>query len=106
MVIYATRQTYEQLILHLLAHPLPEARAAGEGILRAVQAVMPSFVARVERPDRGGEWVSYLRGRDEAAARWVARLGLDREGEHDGGPSVRLLHVDGDEEGLLAALLF
>src|SRR4051812_43545724 len=106
MGIYASGQTYEQLILHLLAHPLPEARRAGEGILRAVQAVMPSFVTRVERPERGGEWVSYLRGRDEAAASWAARLGLDRSVDLDAGPSVRLLHVDGDEEALLAALLF
>ena len=29
MGIYATGQAYEQLILHLLAHPLPEARAYG-----------------------------------------------------------------------------
>ena len=29
MGIYATGQTYEQLILHLLAHPLPEARRYG-----------------------------------------------------------------------------
>jgi thymidylate synthase ThyX len=107
MGIYASGQTYEQLILHLLAHPLPEARVTGERILRAVQAVMPSFVTRVERPDRGGEWVSYLRARDEAAERWTARLGLDRPDAGDGdGPSVRLLHVDGDEETLLAALLF
>src|SRR3954451_9181581 len=107
MGIYATGQTYEQLILHLLAHPLPEARRAGEGILAAVKAVMPSFVARVERPDRGGEWIDYLRERDGAAARWAARLGLDRPSVEDGdGPSVRLLHVDGDEEALLAALLF
>src|SRR3954454_15387617 len=107
MGIYATGQTYEQLILHLLAHPLPEARRAGEGILAAVKAVMPSFVARVERPDRGGEWIEYLRERDGAAARWAARLGLERSaGDADAGPSVRLLHVDGDEESLLAALLF
>src|SRR4051812_4553629 len=105
MGIYATGQTYEQLILHLLAHPLPEARRCGEGILAAVKAVMPSFVARVERPDRGGEWISFLRERDAAAARWTERLGLDRPDEADG-PSVRLLHVDGDEEALLAALLF
>src|SRR5436190_5143367 len=77
MGIYATGQTYEQLILHLLAHPLPEARRCGEGILAAVKAVMPSFVARVERPDRGGEWIDYLRERDAAAARWAARLGLE-----------------------------
>ena len=108
MGIYATGQTYEQLILHLLAHPLPEARRYGRWILEAVQATMPSFVSRVERPDRGGEWVSYLETRERAAERWVARLGLDRRPDDDGQsrPSVRLLHVDGDEESLLAALLF
>ena len=106
MGIYASGQTYEQLILHLLAHPLPEARRYGQMILEAVQAVMPSFVTRVERPDRGGEWIGYLEGRERAADRWVRRLGLDREAEPDGRPSVRLLHVDGDEDALLAALLF
>ena len=106
MGIYASGQTYEQLILHLLAHPLPEARRYGQMILEAVQAVMPSFVTRVERPDRGGEWIAYLEGRERAADRWVRRLGLDREAEPDARPSVRLLHVDGDEDALLAALLF
>ncbi|HVW16877.1 MAG TPA: FAD-dependent thymidylate synthase [Solirubrobacteraceae bacterium] len=113
MGIYATGQTYEQLILHLLAHPLPEARFYGRGILDAIKATMPSFVSRVERPDRGGEWISYLEARERAAERWVARLGLDRRAASAdagpagaGGPSVRLLHVDGDEEALLAALLF
>ena len=72
MGIYASGQTYEQLILHLLAHPLPEARRYGQMILEAVQAVMPSFVTRVERPDRGGEWIAYLEGRERAADRWVA----------------------------------
>jgi thymidylate synthase ThyX len=105
MGIFATGQTYEQLILHLLAHPLPEAREAGTGILDAVKAVMPSFVSRVERPERGGEWISYLRERDAAAARWVQRLGL-QDSAADDRPSVRLLHVDGDEDALLAALLF
>src|SRR5947209_9880249 len=45
MGIFATGQTYEQLILHLLAHPLPEARECGRGILEAIRAVMPSFVS-------------------------------------------------------------
>ena len=108
MGIFATGQTYEQLILHLLAHPLPEARHYGSMILEAVQAVMPSFVSRVPRPDRGGEWVSYLREREQAAERWAGRLGLNRPPGDDGagGPSVRLTHHDGDEDLLLAALLF
>jgi thymidylate synthase ThyX len=107
MGIYASGQSYEQLILHLLAHPLPEAREYGSGILEAVQAVMPSFVTRVERPDRGGEWVSYLQERDAGAARWVQRLGLGGAATAaDEHASVRLLHVDGDEDALLASLLF
>ena len=107
MGIFATGQTYEQLILHLLAHPLPEARHYGRMILEELQAVMPSFVSRVERPDRGGEWVAYLQARERAAERWVARLGLDRPPDAEAArPSVKLLHVDGDEDALLAALLF
>jgi thymidylate synthase ThyX len=108
MGIFASGQTYEQLILHLLAHPLPEARHYGSMILEAVQGVMPSFVSRVQRPDRGGEWIAYLARREQAAERWAARLGLDRAPGDDGvgGPAVRLTHHDGDEDLLLAALLF
>ncbi len=106
MGIFATGQTYEQLIMHLIAHPLPEARECGRMMLEAVKATIPSFVARVERPDRGGEWIAYLEQRERAARRWVAHLGLDRELGDDGGPSVRLLHVDGEEDRMLAALLF
>jgi thymidylate synthase ThyX len=105
MGIYASGQTYEQLILHLLAHPLPEARRYGTMILQEVQAVMPSFVARVSRPDRGGEWISYLESRARAGEHWAERLGLDASATA-AGPSVRLTHVDGDEDDLLCALLF
>jgi thymidylate synthase ThyX len=105
MGIFATGQTYEQLILHLLAHPLPEARSYGAMILGEIKAVMPSFVARVERPERGGEWISYLETRASAGERWARRLGLDAE-QADDRPSVTLLRAEGDEEDLLAALLF
>ena len=64
--IYASGQAYEQMLLRLMASPLPEAREFGGMILAELQQVMPSFVSRVERPDRGGEWVSYLRARREA----------------------------------------
>ena len=106
MGIYATGQAYEQLILHLIGHPLPEARRYGELILAAIKAVMPSFVARVERPDRGGAWAGYLAERRAAGERWAARLALDGPVPGEARPSVVLTHVDGDEEQLLAALLF
>jgi thymidylate synthase ThyX len=103
--IFASGQAYEQLLLRLAASPLPEARAYGELLLEELQQVVPSFVARVDRPDRGGDWVEHLRERREATERAVARLGLDRR-EGDGTPSVELIHVDGTEDDLLAASLY
>jgi thymidylate synthase ThyX len=94
------------MLLRLMASPLPEAREYGGMILRELQQVMPSFVSRVERPDRGGEWISYLERRREATESWVSRLGLDRRGTGGDSPSVELIHVDGTEEALLASCLF
>jgi thymidylate synthase ThyX len=103
--VFASGQAYEQLLLRLAASPLPEARAYGEMIHAELEKVIPSFVARVKRPDRGGEWIDYLRGRREATERAVARLGLDGPAEGDA-PSVDLIAVEGGEEDLLAASLF
>ncbi|MHB8468792.1 MAG: FAD-dependent thymidylate synthase [Gaiellaceae bacterium] len=104
--IYASGQTYEQLVLHLLAHPLAEARAYGEMLLEELRHVIPSFVSRVPRPDRGGRWVDFLRERRGAADALAARLGLDAEREQIAAPSVRLLRAHGTEDELLAALLY
>jgi thymidylate synthase ThyX len=103
--VYATGQAYEQLLLRLAASPLPEARAFGEMIQRELEQVIPSFVARVGRPDRGGDWIDHLRERREATEQAVARLGLDRRGGEPV-PSVDLVHVDGTEDDLLAATLY
>ena len=105
--IFASGQAYEQLLLRLFASPLPEARDYAAMILEELKAVVPSFVARVERPDRGGEWIAYLEERERAGERWAARLGLDRASRgEETGPAVRLLSVEGSEDDLLSALLF
>ena len=105
--IFASGQAYEQLLLRLYASPLPEARDYADMILAELKAMMPSFVARVDRPERGGEWISYLRERSDAAERWTQRLGLDRaRRDEPTGPVVRLLSAEGDEHGMQAALLF
>jgi thymidylate synthase ThyX len=102
--MYASGQTYEQLVLHLLAHPLAEARAYGAMLLEELQLIIPSFVVRIPREDRGGRWIEYLRDRRESADSLAVRLGL-AAGDTEVGPSVRLLRVHGTEEELLASLL-
>jgi thymidylate synthase ThyX len=103
--IYASGQAYEALIMRLLASPLPEAREFGTMALEELKQVIPSFLTRLERPERGGEWINYFEARREATERWVGRLGLDHR-EPAEGPSVELVHVDGSEDDLLAASLY
>src|ERR1700712_4981727 len=92
--------------MRLMASPLPEAREYGGMILSELQQVMPSFVSRVDRPERGGEWVSYLQERRSGTERWVERLRPGRREEADPAPSVELLQVEGSEVDLLAASVF
>jgi thymidylate synthase ThyX len=103
--IYASGQAYEQLLMRLLASPLPEARGFGEAALEELRKVIPSFVKRVDMPDRGGVWIDYLRDLRRRAAQGAERFGLGDRAEEDAS-SVRLLRSEGDEEDLLAACLY
>jgi thymidylate synthase ThyX len=58
--IFASGQSYEQLLLRLRSSELAEARDAGAALLRELRQVIPSFLTRVDRPDRGGVWTDYL----------------------------------------------
>lgn len=107
MGIFASGQAYESLLLHLAASPLPEARECGDRMLAQLQRVIPSFVQRVDKPDRGGRWVGYLTAQRAAGERWAAKLGIGEPvDESSAGPYVRLLSHEGDERKLAAALLF
>src|SRR5262249_58444771 len=59
--IYATGQSYEQLLMRLAPHPLPQVRAYGELILIELRKVIPEFLKRVDVGDRGVAWSGYWR---------------------------------------------
>ncbi len=64
--IYGTGQAYEALLLRMRAHPLPEARAYADLILTELRKVIPSFLRRIDVPDRGGAWSAYLEKNHQA----------------------------------------
>jgi len=114
--IYGTGQAYEQLLLRMRAHPLPEARSYADMMLTELRKVIPSFLQRVDVPTRGGEWSEYLATTRDDTAHVVARLwpelterGLAAPGA-DGGaeaPEVVLLDFDPDgEDKVLVAACF
>ena len=66
--IYATGQSYEQLLMRLSAHPLAEMREYGQLMLVELRKVIPAFLKRVDAQDRGITWSNYWRDTRSAVA--------------------------------------
>ena len=100
--IFASGQAYEALLLRMRAHPLPEARTYSTLMLQELQKVIPSFLSRVERAERGGVWVQYLSDTQAATAALAERIfgGADDSVQH---ASVRLIDFDTEGETKVAA---
>ena len=58
--IFGTGQAFEALLMRMHAHPLAEVRACAGELLTELRKVIPSFLARVDQPDRGLRWSAYL----------------------------------------------
>lgn len=57
--IYASGQALESLIMHLMADELEESQTTGKQILNEARKVMPVFLQRADRPERGGAMIAY-----------------------------------------------
>lgn len=57
--MFMSGQALESLIMHLLSDPLPEARTTGQSLLTEARKVMPTFLERADKPDRGGAAIAY-----------------------------------------------
>ncbi len=103
--VFATGQAYEMMLLRLRASPLAECRRAADGILDELNKVIPTFLQRVDNPDRGGVWSQYYRNTRSAMQSVAAQiLGDDKPEDR---PLVMLLDFDPDAEvKLVAAALY
>jgi thymidylate synthase ThyX len=103
--IFGSPQAYEALVLRLRAHPLAEARTLAEAILTELRRVVPAFTRRLDQPDRGGVWATYLESTRAGTAAAAARL-LDGV-PADPAPEVVLTEFDPDgEDKVVAAALY
>src|SRR5262245_61111706 len=104
--IYGTGQAYQQLLLRMRAHPLPEARSYAQMMLAELRKVIPSFLRRVDEPDRGVAWSNYLAENRLAMEEMAAKV-FPTEGEADRDPSVTLVDFDPDAEvKVVASMLY
>jgi thymidylate synthase ThyX len=57
--IFASGQAIESLIMHLQSDELEEARIVGDSLLREARKVIPMYLERADKPERGGAMVAY-----------------------------------------------
>ena len=98
----------EDKVLAAMLYPhvaLPEARSYAALMLTELRKVIPSFLKRVDLPDRGGAWSGYLEDRRAAMDELAASLlpGATPEAA----PEVALVDFDPEgEDKVLAAMLY
>jgi thymidylate synthase ThyX len=103
--IYATGQSYEQLLMRLAAHPLEEMREYGALMLVELRKVIPAFLKRVDVEERGLAWTAYWRETREAVQDVTAKALAGIEPQ----PRPEVTLTDWDPEGevkVVAAALY
>ena len=98
--IYGSGQAYEHLLLRMRAHPLAEVRSYADLMLVELRKVIPSFLRRVDLPDRGGAWSAYLSETARGIEAAAAAVPSGTSSEH---PEVTLVEWDPDGEAKVAA---
>ena len=103
--IFGSGQAFEQLLLRMRAHPLTETRDCADQMLHELRKLIPAFLTRVDREDRGVRWSRYLTETRRETANIAGRL-LDHV-EPEPRPEVALTDFDPDGEvKVVAAALY
>ena len=103
--IFGTGQAFETLLLRMRVHPLVEVRQYADLMLTELRQVIPSFLKRVDREDRGQRWSRYLDDTRQAIEAIAQRLLAGAAVE----PRAEVVLTDFDPEGelkVVAAALY
>ncbi|ACU53864.1 thymidylate synthase complementing protein ThyX [Acidimicrobium ferrooxidans DSM 10331] len=95
--VVASAQAAERLVWRLRADATPGASEVADEIARVLGVLVPGLTQRMDRPDRGGRMVEYLRetrGGVEVPWHWNTAIVE---------PSVRIVRADEDAERRVAA---
>lgn len=104
--IYGSGQSYEQLLIRMRSHSLPEARQYADMMLTELRKVIPSFVRRVDLANRGVAASEYL-GENRSAMEDLVEDLLPESGSPDQQESVELVDFDPEAEvKVVAAMVY
>jgi thymidylate synthase ThyX len=97
--IFGSGQAFESMLIRMNSHPLEEARDYARMMLEELRKVIPSFLKRVDLPDRGGVWSGYFEDNHEAMERIASCIDVEPQSIEE----VSLVEWDHDAENKIAA---
>jgi thymidylate synthase ThyX len=101
--IYATGQSYEQLLMRLAVHPLAEMREYGELMKAELRKVIPEFLKRVDVEERGVAWSRYWQRNRERTQELTDRVLSEAGAKPEHRDEVTLVDYDPEGETKVAA---
>ncbi len=104
--IFASGQALESLIMHLLSEELPEARQTGQDLLNEARKVMPTFLERADKPERGGAMVAYRANTVKAVKKLAKDYLPDNHASTPGAPVTLVDFWPKNELLLVADMLY
>jgi thymidylate synthase ThyX len=102
--LYGSGQAYEALLLRMRVHPLEEVRHYAALMLTELRKVIPSFLTRVDREDRGARWSRYIEETRAATEALAARVLSNDRPEPRSDVTLTDYDPDGEVKVVAAAL--
>ena len=102
--VYGSGQAYEALLLKMQGHPLSEVREVATLMLPELRKVIPAFLQRVDREDRGIRWSNYLANCERATRELTGRLATSSCEEKNEEVTLSDFDPDGEIKVVAAAL--
>lgn len=104
--IYASGQALESLIMHLLADDLEEARQTGLDLLEQARQVVPMFLERADKPERGGAMVAYTSNTRRSVSALANELLSDTHSDGENNAVTLVDYWPRNETALVADMLY
>lgn len=104
--VFASAQALESLYFHLESDELRESVVAGEKLLSEARKVMPMFLERADKPERGGAFIAYRSTTNKAVKKMASDVLDPNYASSDTEPVVLTDYYPKNEIDLVSDMLY
>lgn len=104
--MFASGQALESLIMHLMSDELLEARDCGQELLDEARKLIPMFLERADKPERGGAMIAYRANTHKAMKELAHEKLAETYGGADADPITLIDYWPKNELALAADMLY